>query len=255
MIIMFEEIIFMVGFAVFSTITSYILLKYAPNPLHAIFRCIAVVGIIIHELSHALMCVVTNTRIRTIKLLERSDGKSSFGLKYGGRVELKDYIRLSFLQALLIGFAPIYISFWLFFFLWEQLKIPNLDVLIFYVYLFIMISLVLSAAPSFADVLAIFGAFQFDWRYSMYQVGLTILSVCTVWFVVTYYQIQFFHEIVTYVLIFVGYYGYRIGIKGLKGTYSLLFARGSKNRITYLKPKALSRRRIKLAKPEREVQW
>jgi len=252
---MFEEIIVMVGFAVFSVVLSFILLKYAPNPLHAIFRCIAVVGIIIHELSHALMCVVTNTRIRTIKLLERSDGKSAFGLNYGGRVELKDYVRLSFLQALLIGFAPIYISFWLFFFLWGQLKNPGLDVLMFYIYIFVMMSLVLSAAPSFADILAIFGAFHFDWRYSLYQTGLTLLSITTVWLVVTNYQIQFFHEIVTYVLIFVGYYGYRFGFKGFKGMYSLFFARGSKNRVKYMKPKALSRRRFKHANNGREVQW
>jgi len=252
---MFEEIIVIVRFAVFSMLLSFILLKYAPNPLQATFRCIAVVGIIIHELSHALMCVVTNTRIRTIKLLERSDGKSAFGIHYGGRVELEDYMKLTFMQALLIGFAPIYISFWLFFFLWEQLKIPNLDVLIFYVYLFIMISLVLSAAPSFADVLAIFGAFQFDWRYSMYQVGLTILSVCSVWLVVTYYQIQFFHEIVTYVLVFIGYYGFYFGFKGLKNMYYHLFTKRNQKRINYVKPKALTRRSVKLAKPERETQW
>jgi len=242
---MFEEIVFMAGFAVFSTILSFILLKYAPNPLHAIFRCIAVVGIIIHELSHALMCVVTNTRIRKIKLLERSDGKSSFGLKYGGRVELKDYIKLTFLQALLIGFAPIYISFWLFFFILRQLINPSLDVLTFYIYIFIMISLVLSAAPSFADVLAIFGAFQFDWRYSVYQTVLTMLSITTVWFVVTNYQIQFFHEIVTYVLVFTGYYGFKVGFKGLSNMYHHFLSKRSQNKIDYMKPKALTRRSVK----------
>jgi len=252
---MFEEIIFMVGFAVVSTITSYICLKYAPNPLHAIFRCIAVVGIIIHELSHALMCVVTNTRIRTIKLLERSDGKSSFGLRYGGNVELKDYVKLTFLQALLIGFAPIYISFWLFFFIWGQLINPSLDVLIFYIYIFVMISLVLSAAPSFADVLAVFGAFQFDWRYSLYQIGLTLLSIGTVWLVVTNYQIQFFHEIVSYVLIFIGYCGFKAGFKGLNNIYHHFLRRRSQNRIGYVKPKVLTRRRIKPMNTRDEAQW
>ncbi len=242
---MFEEIIVMGGFAVVSIVSSYILLKYAPNPLHAIFRCMAVVGIIIHELSHALMCVVTNTRIRTIKLLERTDGKSSFGFNYGGRVELKDYIRLTFLQALLIGFAPIYISFWLFFFLWGQLTNPSLDVLIFYIYIFIMISLVLSAAPSFADIIAIFGAFHFDWRYSAYQTGLTLLSIATVWFVVNYYQIQFFHEIVTYILVFIGYYGFRVGFKGIKDIYYHLIVNKSENKVKYMSPKTLTRRRIK----------
>jgi len=252
---MFEEIIVMVGFAVVSIITSYICLKYAPNPLHAFFRCVAIVGIIIHELSHALMCVVTNTRIRTIKLLERSDGKSSFGLKYGGRVELKDYIKLTFLQALLIGFAPIYISFWLFFFIWGQLINPSIDVLIFYIYIFIMISLVLSAAPSFADVLAIFGAFQFDWRYSVYQIGLTFLSIATVWLVVTNYQIQFFHEIVSYILIFIGYCGYKAGFKGVNNMYHHFLRRKSHNRIGYVKPKALTRRRVNPINTRDEVQW
>ena len=233
------------GFAVVSIISSYILLKYAPSPLHAIFRCMAVVGIIIHELSHALMCVITNTRIRTIKLLERSDGKSSFGLNYGGRVELKNYVKLTFLQALLIGFAPIYISFWLFFFIWEQLITPSLDVLTFYIYIFVMISLVLSAAPSFADVLAIFGAFQFDWRYSLYQIGLTLLSIATVWLVVTNYQIQFFHEIIAYVVIFIGYCGFKVGFKGLNRIYHHFLARKSPNRKGYVKPKTLTRRSVK----------
>ncbi|TES98134.1 MAG: hypothetical protein E3J90_06290 [Promethearchaeota archaeon] len=252
---MFEEIIVMVGFAVFSIVMSFILLKYAPNPLHAIFRCIAVVGIIIHELSHALMCVVTNTRVRRIKLLERTDGKSKFGLKYGGRVELEDYMKLTFLQALLIGLAPLYISFWLFFFLWEQIKNPNLDVLIFFVYIVVMMSLVLSAAPSFADLLAIFGAFQFDWRYSLYQTVLTILSISTVWYVVNYYQIQFFHEIVAYLIVFFGYYGFYFGFKGLKNMYYKIFGKKNQKRIKYMKPKALTRRRVKLTTPERETQW
>jgi hypothetical protein len=118
-----------------------------------------------------------------------------------------------------------------------------------------MMSLVLSAAPSFADVLAIFGAFNFDWRYSFYQIGLTLLSVSTVWFVGFYYQIQFFHEIVVYVLIFIGYYGFRFGFKGLNGMYSYLFVDKSKNRLKPMKPKALTRRRFKFTENDREVQW
>jgi hypothetical protein len=252
---MFEEIVFMVGFAVFSVILSTILLKYSPNPLYAIARFIAIVGIIIHELSHVLMCVLTNTKIRKIKLLERTDGKSSFGLNYGGRVELKDYLRLTFLQAFLIGFAPIYISFWLFFFLWGQLTNPALDVLIFYIYIFIMISLVLSAAPSFADVLAIFGAFNFDWRYSLYQIGLTVLSITTVWLVVTYYQIQLFHENVTYVLAFIGYHAFKVGFRGVKEIYYHFFVNKSKNSLKHMSPKTLTRRRIKPVRERDRTQW
>ena len=253
---MFEEIIFMVGFAVFSIIISYVLLKFAPNPLDKFIRVLAALGIIIHELCHGLMCLLTNTRIRSMKLLVRSEEGSKFGLRYGGRVELKDYEKLTFLQALLIGFAPIYISFWLFFFLWQQLKNPGLDVGIFYIYLFVMMSLVLSAAPSFADILAVFGAFHFDWRYSLYQISLLFLSVTTVWLVIAYYKIQVFHEIVTYVSIFVGYYGFKTGFKGLKGIYLHYLRKrrglfGSRK----TKTKSLTRGRITPVKTRDEAQW
>ena len=253
---MFEEIVFMVFFAVLSIAMSYILLKFAPNPLDKFFRVVAVLGIGIHELSHALMCVLTNTRIRSIKIIKRADPESKFGLKYGGRVDLKDYVKLTFLQALLIGFAPVYVSFWLFFFLWELLKNPSLDVLAFYVCLFVMISLVLSAAPSFADLVAIFGALHFDWRYSLYQIGLLLLSVGTVWLVIAYYKIRVFHEIVTYISIFVGYYGFKTGFKGLKGMY-LHYLRKRKGLFNTRKnkSKSLTRRRVTPVKTREEAQW
>jgi hypothetical protein len=253
---MFEEIIFMVGFAVFSIIISYILLKYTPVPLDKLIRVLAALGIIIHELSHGLMCVLTNTRIKSMNLLVRSKEGSRFGLRYGGKIELKDYVKLTLLQALLIGFAPVYISFWLFFFLWEQLKNPNLDVFVFYIYLFVMVSLVLSAAPSFADLLAVFGAFHFDWRYSLYQIGLVLLSVGTVWLIITYYQIQVFHEIVTYISIFAGYHGFKTGAKGLKTIY-LHFLRKRRGLFSSrkTKTKSLTRRRVTPVKTSDEAQW
>ena len=253
---MFEEIVFMVFFALLSIIMSYLLLKFAPNPIDKFFRVVAVVGIVIHELSHVLMCVLTNTHIRSIKIMKRADPESKFGLKYGGRVDLKDYVKLTFLQALLIGLAPLYISFWLFFFLWEQVKNPSLDVVVFYVYLFVMISLVLSAAPSFADVLAVFGALYFDWRYSLYQIGLVLLSVGTVWLVITSYKIQVFHEIVTYIAILAGYYGFKAGTMGLKTMYLHFLRRkrglyGSRK----IKSKSLTRGRVTPVKTRDEAQW
>jgi len=252
---MFEEITFMVGFAVFSVVMSYILLVVAPEPLNKFFQVLAVLGIVIHELCHVLMCLLTDTRIRTMKILEQSDNKSKFGLKYGGRIELKELSKLTFLQALLIGFAPLYLSFWLFFFLWEQLKNPSLEVVIFYLYIFIMVSLVLSAAPSLADLLAIFGSFQFDWRHSLYQICLLLLSIWTVWFGVTYFQFEVFHEILTYLLILVGYYVYKYGLRGLRTFVPRFLGKRSSIGSERVSIKKLTRRRVKPAKHKREAQW
>ena len=252
---MFEEITFMVGFAVFSVVMSYVLLVVAPEPLNKFFQVLAVLGIVIHELCHALVCLLTDTRIRTMKILEQSDNKSKFGLKYGGRIELKELNKLTFLQALLIGFAPLYISFWLFFFLLEQLKNPSLEVVIFYLYIFIMVSLVLSAAPSLADLLAIFGSFQFDWRHSLYQICLLLLSIWTVWFGVTYFQFEVFHEILTYLLILAGYYVYKYGFRGLRTYVQRLLGKRSSTGSETENIKKLTRRRVKPAKHRREAQW
>jgi len=252
---MFEEIVFMVGFALLSIILSYVLLNLAPNPIDKFFRVVAVVGIVIHELAHALMCILTNTRIRGIKITKHTGEDAKSGFKYGGRVDLKDYIKLTFLQAILIGLAPLYISFWLFFFIWEQLLNPGLDVVVFYIYLFVMISLVLSAAPSFGDLVTIFGTFSFDWRYSLYQIALTLLSAGTVWLVVTRYQIQVVHEIVIYIAILVGYYMFKAGFTGLKKIY--LHYQRKRNGLldTKINPKSLTRGQITPVKTKDEAQW
>ncbi len=254
---MFEEITFMVGFAVFSVVMSYVLLVVAPEPLNKFFQVLAVLGIVIHELCHALMCLLTDTRIRTMKILEQSDNKSKFGLKYGGRIELKELSKLSFLQTLLIGFAPLYLSFWLFFFLLEQLKNPSLEVVIFYLCIFIMVSLVLSAAPSLADLLAIFGSFQFDWRHSLYQICLLLLSIWTVWFGVIYFQFEVFHEILTYFFILVGYHVYKYGFRGIKAFVQRFLGKRSSIGSERANIKKFTRRRVKLAKRtrEKEAQW
>jgi hypothetical protein len=252
---MFEEIIFMVSFAVFSVVMSYILLVVAPHPLNKFFQVLAVLGIVIHEFCHVLMCLLTGTRIRTMKILEHSDDKSKFGLKYGGRIELEEFNKLTFLQALLIGFAPLYISFWLFFFLWEQLKNPSLEVVIFYLYIFIMVSLMLSAAPSLADLFAIIGSFQFDWRYSLYQICLLLLSIWTVWFGVIYFQFEVFHEILTYFLILFGYHVYKYGFKGLRAFNQQFLGKRSSFGSERGNIKKLTRRRVKPAKSRREAQW
>jgi len=252
---MFEEIVFMFYFAVASIALSYVLLKWAPNPIDKFFQVLAVVGIVIHEFSHALMCILTKTRIRSIKIIKRADADANFGLKYGGRVDLTDYVKLTFLQALLIGLAPLYISFWLFFFIWEQLLNPSLDVVIFYIYIFIMISLVLSAAPSFADLVSIVGTIHFDWRYSLYQITLLLLSVAIVWLVITSYQIQVFHEIVTYLAILVVYYGFKAITMGVKTVYLHRLRRKQGFITRKTKTKFLTRRRVTPIKTREEAQW
>ena len=195
---MFEEILIMIGFALFSLCISHILLRYTPEPLNKIVRILAMVGIIIHELLHVLMCILTNARIKKITLLGKrkykGKGKENDDkVEYFGKVGMSDKRRLTFLQALLIGLAPLIFSFWLFFLLWEQILNPQLDIMLFFLYLFIMISTVLAAAPSFEDLTSIPQALKNDPHYSIYQIFLSTVSIITVWIVIVEFQISFFH--------------------------------------------------------------
>jgi len=84
-------------------------LNYPPTPLDKIVRALAIVGIIIHETSHIMMCFLTNTRIDRIKFLEKSkkkDEKNPTG--FSERVDVGKNTNLSFLQAILIGLAFIF---------------------------------------------------------------------------------------------------------------------------------------------------
>jgi len=262
---MFEEILIMIGFALFSFCISHILLRYTPEPLNKIVRILAMVGIIIHELLHVLMCILTNARIKKITLLGKrkykgkgKEKENDDKFEYFGKVRMSDKRRLTFLQALLIGLAPLIFSFWLFFLLWEQILNPQLDIMLFFLYLFIMISTVLAAAPSFEDLTSIPRAFKNDPHYSLYQIFLSTLSIITVWIVIVEFQISFFHEIINYILIMIFYYIFKYSFRGLNELiYKIRFKNAiPSNRIKY---RAYRRKRFKPTKPrklgKREAPW
>ena len=244
---MFEELLIMIGFVVISAISSYLLLKFAPEPLYTIIKFFAAIGIIIHELTHVLMCLITKTPIKRIILLEKVNriGNRKDEFNYGGKVLVDDFSKLKFLQALLIGLAPIYISFWLFLFLLQQIILMELDVLLFYISIFIMISIFLGAAPSFADLSLIPKAFNNDPTYSLYQTFILLLSFGTIWLISSAYQVIYLHEIIFYSIVFLTYYVLKYLFRGIKGLIHLLVRNINRRRSTL----------YRLQKSERKINW
>lgn len=245
---MFEELIFMGLFLLFSIGGSYLLFKYSPHPLDKVVRALAIIGIIIHELCHIVMCIVTHTPINHIKLLEKvetDDGEKVHKFNYRGRVVVGGKKSLTFLQALLISLSPLLISFWIFFFLLDLMLTANVDVVLFFLFFFIMVSIVLAAAPSSADLLTIPSAFQEDPRHSLYQIFLLFLSIITVCVLIILYQLSFFHEIITYILIAVVYYAFKYGFIGINKLLHLKIHSKKRNL------KAFTRRRFKPMKPSK----
>jgi len=213
---MFEEIPFVLGFLVLSLLCSIIFLRVEYKPLKIAVQAVAIVGVIVHEISHVLMCFVTNTKINNITLLKKVETDLPSNKIYGGQVNLQPDPRISFLQALVVGLAPLFVSFWFFFFLYRELSNPHTTDLIAILYIFLMISLILGSAPSKGDLYQIASAFTYDLGYTFYQIFLLTSSISTVWIIVESQQIPIFHESITYIFILFGYYALKYLIRGCK---------------------------------------
>ena len=245
----------------FSFVISYIIFKYAGPPFTKIVQAFAIVGIIFHELCHLFMCFITHTPVRKVSLIRKIDSENDRTHKYYGEVKIGD-TRISFLQALIVGFAPLYISFWLFFFLLDQLCNTQVIPLVFVLYIFIMVSISLSAAPSFADLRLIPTAFQNDISHSLYQIMLIILSILATSLALFVYKIHTIHELLTYLIITAFYFAFKYGfiwigiIKHQIILYGKLSHKPHGSKIKYRK---FYRRRYKPQKPHKigieEAPW
>ena len=107
---------FIVGFLVVSLVLSFLFFRVEYKPLKIVVQVVAIIGVVIHEISHVLMCFVTNTKIDNVVLLKKLENEGLSNKKFGGQVNILPP-RLSFLQALVVGLAPLFISFWIFFFI------------------------------------------------------------------------------------------------------------------------------------------
>jgi hypothetical protein len=122
-------------------------------------------------------------------------------------------------------------------------------------YIFLMISLVLGSAPSMGDLKQIAASFTYDLKYTFYQLLLTLISIITVWVVVTTQQIPIIHESVTYLFILLGYYALKYAIKGVKGAYKRIFKRNDPTPKPLVKHRRAKRLYRYKTPKEKEAQW
>lgn len=252
---MFEEIPFVLGFLVVSSVLSVLFFRVEFKPLKIAVQVVAIVGVIVHEISHVLMCLVTHAKIDDIVLLKKGEKKGQSNKIYGGQVNIQPDPRISFLQALVIGLAPLFISFWIFFFLLHEFYNPNTTELMAALYIFLMISLFLGSAPSKGDWSQIASAFTYDVEYTLYQLFLVAISIFSVWYIVATLQIPVIHEIINYIFIFIDYYLLKYSFKGVNWGVNGIFKKRSVPRHRSIKH--LRRRRLwhRTDPNEREVQW
>ena len=246
---MFEELIIFFIVLIISLIAENIIKKgkRVLGPFHPIILRLALIGVIVHEMAHWVMSVAVGSKPRSISVKWRNE-------KYGYRAptgSVEPNKPVSFLQAVTVCFAPLYISTWFTFLSLVVMLSSGFNPIVRIIAGLLVFSLVIGAAPSTQDFKTILYAYRLDPSHSLYQIFLICFSGLLVWFILSITQIQFTLDVFYYLSI-VGIYlilkGSVLGIKGIIGKIS------SRN---YQKPsksdfKGFTRRHYKPKKPPRE---
>ncbi len=171
------------------------------------------VGVIFHELSHYITCLMVGIKPEQIKIKWRNE-------KFGSRSP-HGSVRYSkfptFLQALVSGIAPLCFSTWFIFGLLYGVVLNSMfNPIIRFIAGFLMVSLFLAAAPSTGDFQMITRSFRENTSHSWYQVFLVSVSACILWIILVFTHTIFFLDIFYYFAIAGIYLAIKFSLIGSK---------------------------------------
>lgn len=214
---MFEEIFWIIVYMGISYLLGYLLLSFAPEEIRKFSRYFLMGGIIFHELTHIFMCLITRAPIKSFKLLTREKEEMGSKVKYNyyGTVNLDPKSRFTFLQAFLTALAPAYISYWLLCPLIHILFSGELHPILFILVGFVIITLFMAMRPSYEDLKCIAEAFEKDPDYTIYQIGLSILSFITVIGLGWILGWEYPHEVIFYIFVGFSFYFFKYMFRGV----------------------------------------
>lgn len=215
-------------------------------------------GVIVHEFSHLIVSVICGVPVERIEIKWRSpDG---FAVAPHGKIATGDNPHESFMQGLMISFAPLLVSTFLFFGCIDIITIINTIFFIKIFAIFLAISLILTAAPSKQDLNVVAWAISNDTMLAFFQAacfGISLLFSITLMnftkfqlpFEFMYYMLYFLASIVVY---FILYYSLKWTGMGIHAIYRKVSRRDNS-----LSNRNLNRNRIKSKKhpKEKEGEW
>ena len=250
---MLEELVVFGIILVISLFFKHLISKgESLGPFYGILIRLAYIGIVIHEISHYLISLLVGIKPRKIEIKFRHE-KMGFIAPHG-RVLVKPE---SFLQAFLISFAPLYISTWLAVFFFNITAYSNYWFVIRFIACLLLISTIIGAAPSSADVSCFFRSVRHDPVYTLYQIFLIVISIFILWGLLYYFEILFFLDVFYYLSIAAIYWGLKLGFMGI--SKAMFLTRSKDQKPHKLRIRRIARRRYKPQKPHKigieEAPW
>lgn len=170
---MIEDIILFIGFYIASITFIRVVMSRELGPYKTPLFILGFIGVFIHELSHLVMNFLCNVPISHFRVKYRDKYRRA---NPHGSVGFKEGTRLTFLQAAVVGLAPLYICTWLCLFFLGLMLQPGLEPLFRIISGLLFVSIFIGAAPSTTDLRNILYAFKQNTHYSVRQTGLIIVT-------------------------------------------------------------------------------
>jgi hypothetical protein len=160
-------------------------------------------GVIVHEISHRIICAITGVPAYNTRVKYRSE-KSGIANPHGS-VSLKQIYRMTFLQGFLVCFAPLLVGTWVIYFLLQIALYSVFHPIFRIIAVLCSISVLITLSPSRADLSFIKLSYQNDPYHSIYQISLIVLSFLIVWVFVVIYKLVLPIEFLYYFIIIACY--------------------------------------------------
>ncbi|TXT60859.1 MAG: membrane protein of unknown function [Promethearchaeota archaeon] len=195
-------------FAIIFIVSSVIMLPKRKRTYWSIMKYIGFIGVIIHELCHYIITFITGLIPEKIHIEFYRQG--SFG-----------YVRAkakSFSEAFLTAYAPIILITWLELSLYSTL-ITVQNIFLFFFILFIMLSAIIYASPSYPDVVYPLRFIKEHPAQSLYELLIALESFFIASHVVVEYKLIFPHTFYYYLIIAAFYLAQIWIIKGIIYTF------------------------------------
>ncbi len=148
-------------------------------------------GIVVHELTHYLMCLLTHVRVAKTRILPKQDKEGV----YNGYI--KPAQQLNFFQSILIGFAPLFIGTYIIGFILYYIFNPAVNFTIALFLIYIAISIVSMICPSRSDVIEITHAINQSKIFTLIQVGIILIVLPISYYLISMYNIVIFDSLLT----------------------------------------------------------
>ena len=215
------------------------------GPFTMIVNILAFIGVFLHEISHAILCICTGVRVKRISVRLRNEETGQVN-PHGAVAPRRPY-QETFLQAVLAGLGPVLIGAWVIYFSLQIALSSLIDPVIRVIAAFLILSVLLASTPSPQDFRLMLVGFNHDPRHSFYHIVLLSLSILLAWGTVNLFSWTFPIEFLYYFVIIGWYISIKVSFIGIRWGYNKIRKRfgNEQNRTRF---RRFSRRRYKSSK-------